>query len=248
MPLKRNDPHYWYPLAPVQGWLAVRVIKPDDLVVDVGCGHQPFPRADVGIDRLHRQALEKIWDEIGVKVRPPTFLRHDFVRDRLPYQDKEVDFVFCRHTLEDLYDPFALMAELQRVGKAGYIETPSPIAELGRGVDGYGNSEVYRGYYHHRWVVWEHDGVLNFVSKFPMIEHIGYREDILDEALRKCPEIWNTYYVWKDQIKWKYWENERDYEFADGYSSLLWKAAQQSSQSTDQFVRVVNEQMKEAAA
>jgi ubiquinone/menaquinone biosynthesis C-methylase UbiE len=48
----------------------------------------------------------------------------------LPYEDKEFDFVYCRHVLEDLIYPFRVIKEMQRVAKAGYIETPSPMAEL----------------------------------------------------------------------------------------------------------------------
>jgi hypothetical protein len=40
------------------------------------------------------------------------------------------------HMLEDMYNPFPICAEMSRVAKAGYVETPSPVAELCRGVDG----------------------------------------------------------------------------------------------------------------
>jgi hypothetical protein len=63
--------------------------------------------------------------------------------------------------MEDMGNPFLLIKEMERVAKAGYIETPSPIAEMGRGVDG--SSPPFRGYHHHRFVVWVHEGELRFV-------------------------------------------------------------------------------------
>ncbi len=136
---------------------------------------------------------------------------------------------------------------MQRVGNAGYIETPSPIAELTRGVDGYANGELWRGYYHHRFFVWENDGMLNFVSKFPLIEHFPYNDKSLEEALCGSPAWWNTYHLWKDEICVKHFEEPFDYQFASDYQELLWRAAQESAVSTEAFVKMVNEQVKQAA-
>jgi hypothetical protein len=65
------------------------------------------------------------------------FHKIDPISEKLPFADKEFDFVYSRHVLEDSWNPFALCEEMSRVGKSGYIETPSPIVELGRGVDQY---------------------------------------------------------------------------------------------------------------
>ena len=47
-----------------------------------------------------------------------------------PFPDKTFDFVVCSHLLEDVRDPITVCRELCRVGKAGYIETPSRIREI----------------------------------------------------------------------------------------------------------------------
>jgi hypothetical protein len=246
MPLGKQEFHHWMPVPAVMDWLTNSVIKPKDLVIDVGCGHVPFPRANIGVDRFSRDDLKALWKTYKTKATPET-VQCDFGRHPLPFKDKEVDFVYCRHTLEDLFDPFLLISEMQRVGKAGYIETPSPLAELTRGIDGFLNSELWRGYYHHRFFVWVKDGTLTFISKFPLIEHFTYNEGALEEALRRGDSLWNTYYLWTDEIKVRHMEDPFDYKFYEDYQLLLWHAVLESTKSTEDFCQMVNKQVNQAA-
>lgn len=48
----------------------------------------------------------------------------------LPYRDKEFDFVYCSHVLEHVPDPAMACAEIMRVGKRGYIETPTRTSDI----------------------------------------------------------------------------------------------------------------------
>jgi SAM-dependent methyltransferase len=48
---------------------------------------------------------------------------------KMPFADKAFDFVIAFHVLEHVSDPAKFLKELQRVGKAGYIETPNAIFE-----------------------------------------------------------------------------------------------------------------------
>jgi ubiquinone/menaquinone biosynthesis C-methylase UbiE len=131
-------------------------------VLELGPGLTPFSKA------THFCG----WDQGTQKIDSNQHTVCDFSIQKLPYADKEFDFIYCRHVLEDLYNPFLLVEEMSRVGKAGYIETPSPAAELCKNID-CGNSYVpWRGYHHHNSFVWEHEGTLCFVKKFPIIEHI----------------------------------------------------------------------------
>lgn len=246
MPLAKDDKHYWGPIPIIAHWLTDHVIAPTDRVVDIGCGHCPFPRADIGVDMLDRPILERIWDNQKVTTRPAT-IKADFT-EPLPFADKEFDFVYCRHTIEDMCAPFSLLKEMQRIGKGGYIETPSPIAELTRGIDGYENGDLWRGYHHHRFVVWVDDEAgLNLVSKYPFVEHLQYDEVKLEDALKTGPELWNSYYLWRDEIKWRHWQMPFDFSFAEHYQVMLWEAALTSAQSTDKFCQVINSLTKQAA-
>ena len=42
----------------------------------------------------------------------------------MPFADGVFDYVVCSHVLEHVADPAAVIAEITRVGKAGYIEVP----------------------------------------------------------------------------------------------------------------------------
>lgn len=97
------------------------------LVLDVGSGNSPHPRADVLCDRYpgntrHRHGARLVQDR--------AFVCGDICA--LPFETGAYDFVVARHVLEHLEPaqiPLAV-AELTRVARAGYIETPSPICEM----------------------------------------------------------------------------------------------------------------------
>jgi ubiquinone/menaquinone biosynthesis C-methylase UbiE len=49
--------------------------------------------------------------------------------NHLPFADKAFDFVVASHVLEHSTDPARFLDELQRVARAGYIETPHAFLE-----------------------------------------------------------------------------------------------------------------------
>lgn len=220
--LTKDDPHYWGPVPGLSDWLISRLSQ-RDRVLEIGPGYIPWPRANVLVDCVE------------VKLREgQEFHQLDITRDCLPFPDKAFDFVYCRQTLEDLYDPFTACREMSRVGNAGYIETPSPIAELCKGVDG--EAPPWRGYFHHRYVIWEDGKTLNFVTKFPLVEHLnGALDEGLPEVLRLGPQYWNTYHLWEGEIAIKHHQAPMDFELFTGYAPLLATACAASSKATDQF-------------
>jgi hypothetical protein len=215
------DKHHWSPIPSVMVWLT-KQIGPSAKVLEVGPGHAPFERADAFVDFVDVPA-----------VAPRPLYKCDMGSQPLPFRDKSFDFIFCRHTLEDMYNPFPLCAEMSRVGKAGYIETPSPIAELCRGVDG--NAPPYRGYHHHRYMAWEHAGELRFVSKYPLVEYLKFDEGQLAQLLRLGPKYWNTYYLWEDRINVKHRQSPLDFDIPRDYGAMLVDAAHQAVASADEF-------------
>ena len=90
---------------------------------------------------------------------------HGCARDPWPFADGQFDFAVCSHTLEDLRDPVYVCAELNRVARAGYIETPSRLEEQSWGVIG-----DHVGWAHHRWLADVGDGESEFVAK-PHVIH-----------------------------------------------------------------------------
>ena len=160
---------YWQQPADILAW-TIKLAKGKKKVLDVGPGNFVFPLA------THTCG----WEHGLQPVKSNKIV--DFTTQRLPYEDNEFDFVYCRHTLEDLTYPFLLLHELARVGKAGYIETPSIMAELCREVDA--SSPPYRGFHHHVWFTWVEDNVINFCHKFPLVEYVKFQD------------LWFNYYTW----------------------------------------------------
>jgi hypothetical protein len=77
-------------------------------VLELGPGLTPFSKA------THFCG----WDQGSQKIDSNQHTVCDFSIQKLPYADKEFDFIYCRHVLEDLYNPFLLVEEMSRVGKA----------------------------------------------------------------------------------------------------------------------------------
>lgn len=93
------------------------------LVLEVGSGGNPYPRANVLLD-AYEATRERHW--VPLATDRPTVL--GFV-ENLPFKDHAFDFVIAAHVLEHSADPQRFIAELQRVAKAGYIEVPDAFLE-----------------------------------------------------------------------------------------------------------------------
>jgi hypothetical protein len=131
----------------------LETLGPDDLVLDVGGGWEPFPRADWVLDLLEHRP--------GSRATPETWVRRDICdREPWPFGDDRFDFAVCSHTLEDVRDPVWVCAELSRVARRGYVEVPSRLMEQAFGIQG-----PWVGYGHHHWLCEVVDGALQFVFK-----------------------------------------------------------------------------------
>lgn len=120
-PMKNKGPR-----RTVVGWSRTRMDIPDAaLVLDVGSGAFPTPRADVLCeahpdDDVHRSGARPTVDDRPFVVADVT---------ALPFKDCAFDVVIASHVAEHVADPDAMCRELSRTGRSGYIETPSPVAE-----------------------------------------------------------------------------------------------------------------------
>jgi len=101
-------------------------IKRGDQVLDVGSGHNPHPFATVITDKFisdnyHRSNNIKV-------LKKQRFVEAD--GEKLPFEDKEFDYVICCHVVEHVENPAKFLDELGRVGKMGYLECPSLLGEF----------------------------------------------------------------------------------------------------------------------
>ena len=123
-----------------------------------------------------------------------SWIRRDLcAREPLPFKDAEFDFVVCSHTLEDLRDPLWVCSEMIRVGRRGYVETPSREWETCRGCE----SRRIAGLSHHHWLVEIDGNEITFLFKYHMI-HSHWRFSFPPSHLRRMPEA--------KAFQWLFWE------------------------------------------
>ena len=133
-------------------------------------GRIHFQRADWVIDQFAYETRglyeRRGWVEPRGNAEPERFTRETWIerdlcdREPFPFDDDEVDFVVCSQTLEDVRDPVWVCFEMQRVGKAGYIEVPSRLEEQSWGIAG-----EYVGWPHHTWLVDVGEAAIEFAHK-----------------------------------------------------------------------------------
>jgi ubiquinone/menaquinone biosynthesis C-methylase UbiE/predicted O-methyltransferase YrrM/glycosyltransferase involved in cell wall biosynthesis len=182
-------------------------ISPGDTVLDIGSGHLPFPLAthlaDVTLEDHGRGRAGTPFRHVQGK---PVY---ECDVEKMPFREKEFDFVYCSHVLEHVTDPEKACRELIRVGKRGYVETPTKAKDL------FLNSADTS--HHTRHFEWK-DGRL-ICGEYAEEEKTGLQCDILmqmhcaPQTLREkafAALIWlkadllNTMFVWEGSFEFEF--------------------------------------------
>lgn len=161
----------------------------------------------------------------------------DVCIDGLPFNDNEFDFIFCRQTLEDTYNPLYVCKEMIRVGKAGYIETPSVIQEFCR-LNSKDATILCRGHGHHLYFIWYDGNVLHLLPKYPIVEHIKLvDESFIYNILNKGCYYWHNCFFWENSFNIKFYYNSIDYSINgdEEYLKIIQKAMNISLNNTNTF-------------
>ena len=174
------------------------------LVLEVGSGGSPYFRANVLID-AYAETRERHWAPF-IKDRPSVL----GMGEALPFRDKSFDFVIASHVLEHSANPEKFLNELQRVAKAGYIETPDAFMER------------MNPYWDHRSEVTVRNGVLEVRKKLAwrvdpeLVELYEARaKDLIAGALISSnPFTFHTRFYWADQISYRIVNPEVDASWA----------------------------------
>lgn len=164
-------------------------------VLDVGSGHNPWFRSNV--------LFEKYADDNTERSGPLARDGRELVlgdAERMPFADKSFDFVYCSHVAEHIEDIGAFFREIQRVGRAGYIETPNALFEQSVGTTT------------HLWACWVEDGVLHAERKWipgapNRVYHAMHgllgRHPLLAFAHMAIPELRVMSFWWKDSFSFQ---------------------------------------------
>lgn len=184
-------------------------------ILDVGSGNNPLDIATHLVDSMPDKNAER---EADLEVPPGVEFKEGNV-EKIPFPDGTFDFAHAAHVLEHVESPEKALAELSRVARAGYIETPAAVYEQGAFLD-----QKVPGWSFHRWYVWA----------FPSMDRIFFKPKTtanveqycacpagrLFERLRKLADLKDldslmpyhcrmTQFTWKDRIEFELWDEGR---------------------------------------
>ena len=86
-------------------------------VLDIGCGYRPHKNATIIADKQDFSEFYKNKNFVKINEK------------KLPFKDKEFDYVIASHVIEHVEDFEFFIKELERVSKKGYIELPSKLGD-----------------------------------------------------------------------------------------------------------------------
>ena len=155
--------------------------KPDWNILDIGCGYSANKYANIICDV----------EDLSTVYKDKKFIK--LIDKKLPFKDKEFDFVIASHVMEHVEDVDFFISELQRIANKGYIEVPTKLED----------NLVFENKNDHIWQI-DFDDVKN---KLIINKRIQYIEPILTvSSIKKLNEIFRKSLVLELQ-----WENSIDY-------------------------------------
>lgn len=218
---------FWKPNADVIDML-VKMCQKNNYtkILENGPGETPFPLSTHYID-------------IDFRLKNTIAIDIDF--DKIPFEDEYFDFCYARHIFEDIQNPQHAFSETVRICKNGYIETPSPLIECLKMVDGLSREKNinYCGYIHHRYIVWTdiETNTLYFLPKYPFLEYLEFEPEFYKYMLDMSKEkfYWNNYYLWMEknpEPKIFVYRNGVNFKILEDYKNLVVTAIKKSILST----------------
>tara|TARA_B110000914_G_C15393932_1_gene413850 strand:+ start:31 stop:642 length:612 start_codon:yes stop_codon:yes gene_type:complete len=151
-------------------------------ILDIGCGYNANKFANVicDVQDLSNHYQNKKFTKL--------------IEKKLPFKDKEFDFVVASHVMEHVEDVEFFIKELERVSKQGYIELPTMLED----------NLVFENKKDHLWHM-DFDDVEN---KILISKKVQYFEPVLTVAsIKRLNEIFRKSLVlellWKDKIDYK---------------------------------------------
>ena len=199
----------------------INQLGPDAKILDVGGGMCPLGVATHIVDFLPFRVPEKSHGVPSKTFEKSDWFQVDINRSQLPFTENYFDFVFCSHTLEDIVFPFNAMDEMMRVGKQGYIETPSTSWEITKSVQAKGIC----GGQHHKWCVdvdAEDKNCLVFLEKSDCLyKNILYHQS--KGAYLKSRDSDACHLFWKGSFRYKHITNFDTFKTYERYNALVTK-------------------------
>lgn len=238
--------HYWWRNEIIVGKLIAYLNNRNvnSNIIDIGCATIPFEKATHVVD------FEDKTNKLSLIPQSNKF-NIDLDNDKIPVVDKFFNFVYCRHTMEDIANPEFALREMMRVSPRGYIETPSPLIECLRNIDWFNADKPNKpniwanvcGYMHHRYIVWSNNknNTIYFLPKYPIIEYLNWNPILLKKLTyiaNHYPVYWNNYYLWDENNKPNIfvYRHGVNFNIGDDFTKLLLEGIHSSSEYTNHFL------------
>ena len=155
--------------------------NPNWKILDIGCGYSPNNHATVFCDT---QDLSEFYKE-------KKFIKLEGAR--LPFENKEFDFVIASHVMEHVLDIEFFINELERISSNGYIELPTKLED----------NLVFENKKDHLWHMDFDDVNFNIIIS----KKVQYIEPVLTvSSMKKFNELFRKSFVlellWQDKVNY----------------------------------------------
>jgi hypothetical protein len=160
----------------------------DGLVLDVGGGQSPHPRADVVVDKYVVDDFERAGSR-SLDLSKPLVVADGH---RLPFADGTFVYAIAMHVVEHATDPVQFNAELARVSAAGFVQVPTL------------ESELTFGWPYHPWTIARDGETLVFTPKDERRPPLGtlFHESFSKSMLFRL--WWSAYRSqWHHSLEWR---------------------------------------------
>ena len=168
-------------------------INPNWKILDIGCGFNANKYANeiCDVQDLSSHYSGKKFTKLTEK--------------KLPFEDKEFDFVIASHVMEHVEDIEYFIKELERISQKGYIELPTKLED----------NLVFENKKDHLW----HMDFDDVGFKLLISKKVQYFEPVLTvSSIKKLNEIFRKSFILE-----LYWENKIDYEIKKNVNENLIK-------------------------
>ena len=164
-------------------------LNPNWNILDIGCGYgaNKFANVICDVQDLSNHYPDKSFIKLTEK--------------KLPFKDKEFDFVIASHVMEHVDDVKFFINELERVSKQGYIELPTMLED----------NLVFENKKEHLW----HMDFDDVEFRLLISKKVQYFEPVLTvSSIKKLNEIFKKSFslelFWKDSIDYKLVEKNNE--------------------------------------
>jgi SAM-dependent methyltransferase len=164
----------------------------EGLVLDVGGGQSPHPRADVVVDKYVVDDFERA-GTLALDLSKPLVVADGHC---LPFADQTFTYAIAMHVLEHATDPVRFAGELARVSGAGFVQVPTL------------ESELTFGWPYHPWTIDRDGETLVFTPKGERNAPLGalFHESFSTSALFRLwwsahRSQWHHSLEWRDELR-----------------------------------------------